>query len=119
MPNKVRCPSCELMQFEAKACRRCRKPLPPPVVNAPPVEAQIFGPMTRVRTLRELEELAIVDALQKTASVEDAAILLGIGRTTLYLRLRRYGIAHKEAANHEVKALEMPNAPATQGYLFL
>jgi len=72
--------------------------------------------MSRVRPLRELEELAIVDALQKSQNVEAAAKLLGIGRTTLYLKLRRYGIVQKDAALHQVKALIISTA-ALQGYL--
>lgn len=87
------------------------------MVNAPPPELQIFGPMSRVRTIRELEELAIVDALQKSANIEDAAKLLGIGRTTLYNKLRRYGIVQKDAATHEVKPLILLRQPIIQGYL--
>jgi hypothetical protein len=75
-PRQVRCPACELMQYEREQCRRCKRPLPRPEV--------VFGPMTPVRTLDELERLAIDDALKKSASVTDAARRLGIGKTTLY-----------------------------------
>ena len=81
-PKQVRCPACELMQYEREQCRRCKRALPHPEV--------VFGPMTPVRTLDELERLAIEDALNKSASVSDAARRLGIGRTTLYGKLRRY-----------------------------
>lgn len=82
MPKQVRCPACELMQYEREQCRRCKRALPHPEV--------VFGPMTPVRPLDELERLAIKDALNKSASVSDAARRLGIGRTTLYGKLRRY-----------------------------
>ena len=81
-PKQVRCPACELMQYERAECRRCKRPLPRPEVA--------FGPMTPVRTLDELERLAIEDALKKSANVTDAARRLGIGKTTLYWKLRRY-----------------------------
>ena len=80
--KQVRCPACELMQYEREQCRRCKRPLPRPEV--------VFGPMTPVRTLDELERLAIEDALKKSKSVSDAARRLGIGKTTLYWKLRRY-----------------------------
>jgi DNA-binding NtrC family response regulator len=48
--------------------------------------------MTPVRTLDELERLAIADALKKSQSVTDAARRLGIGKTTLYWKLRRYEV---------------------------
>jgi DNA-binding NtrC family response regulator len=81
-PRQVRCPACELMQYERAECRRCKRTLPRPEV--------VFGPMTPVRTLDELERLAIEDALKKSQSVTDAARRLGIGKTTLYWKLRRY-----------------------------
>jgi DNA-binding NtrC family response regulator len=81
-PRQVRCPACELTQYERAECRRCKRPLPRPEV--------VFGPMTPVRTLEELERLAIEDALKKSANVTDAARRLGIGKTTLYWKLRRY-----------------------------
>jgi hypothetical protein len=40
---QVRCPACELMQYERAQCRRCKWALPHPEV--------VFGPMTPVRTL--------------------------------------------------------------------
>jgi DNA-binding NtrC family response regulator len=46
--------------------------------------------MTPVRTLDQLERLAIEDALKKSQSVSDAARRLEIGKTTLYWKLRRY-----------------------------
>jgi DNA-binding NtrC family response regulator len=80
--KQVRCHACELMQYERAQCRRCKRALPHPEV--------VFGPMTPVRLLDELERLAIEDALKKSASVTDAARRLGIGKTTLYWKLRRY-----------------------------
>jgi DNA-binding NtrC family response regulator len=81
-PKQVRCPACELMQYERAQCRRCKRALPRPEI--------VLGPMTPVRTLDELERLAIEDALRKSQSVSDAARRLGIGKTTLYGKLRRY-----------------------------
>jgi DNA-binding NtrC family response regulator len=81
-PRQVRCPACELTQYERAECRRCKRPLPHFEV--------VFGPMTPVRTLDALERRAIADALNKRTSVTDAARRLGIGKTTLYWKLRRY-----------------------------
>jgi transcriptional regulator of acetoin/glycerol metabolism len=39
--------------------------------------------------LKELERIAIREAMQQTGSVTKAAHLLGIGRSTLYRRLQR------------------------------
>jgi transcriptional regulator with GAF, ATPase, and Fis domain len=85
MPKQVRCPACELIQYEREHCRRCKRSLPRPEV--------VFGPFTPVRTFDELERLAIEDALKKSQSVSDAARRLGIGRTTLYGKLRRYELS--------------------------
>jgi DNA-binding NtrC family response regulator len=88
--KQVRCPVCELMQYERAQCRRCKRALPHPEV--------VFGPMTPVRTLDELERLAIEDALKKSQSITDAARRLGIGKTTLYWKLRRYELQSEGAA---------------------
>jgi DNA-binding NtrC family response regulator len=88
--KQVRCPACELMQYERAQCRRCKRALPRPEV--------VFGPMTPVRTLDDLERLAIDDALKKSASVTDAARRLGIGKTTLYWKLRRYELKGEQLA---------------------
>jgi DNA-binding NtrC family response regulator len=97
--KQVRCPACELMQYERAQCRRCKRPLPRPEV--------VFGPMTPVHTLDELERLAINDALKKSASVTDAARRLGIGKTTLYWKLRRY-----ELKGQESPRIQTHNPPA-------
>jgi transcriptional regulator of acetoin/glycerol metabolism len=130
--EKVRCQSCELVQWGDRAsCRRCGSALPEPVVKvvervverivirhdpkclenleeahrlilaaterlmqqavesvAPVVLPQ--GPRTEVfPTLAEVERAAIVAAYQRSNRKPlEAARLLGIGKTTLYRKLR-------------------------------
>jgi DNA-binding NtrC family response regulator len=48
---------------------------------------------TQLRPLREIEREAILEALRKTSGRKhDAARLLGIGKSTLYEKLKKYGI---------------------------
>ena len=48
---------------------------------------------TQVRPLKEIERDAILEALRKTSGKkQDAARLLGIGKSTLYEKLKKYGI---------------------------
>ncbi len=57
-----------------------------------PVEKQKEG-AAGVRPLDELEKEAIIEALRATDGKKlDAARLLGIGKTTLYEKIKRYGI---------------------------
>lgn len=124
MRESIRCLSCELMQFEAALCRRCKKPLAKarvrevPVIVRIPVDSQYFGPTTRVRTLREVEEIAIVDALKKSQSVVEAAKRLGIGKTTLYHKMHRYGIFGADVATYTVPAQPRPVSTPEQAYFF-
>jgi|SRR5580698_10616838 transcriptional regulator of acetoin/glycerol metabolism len=131
--EKVRCQSCELVQWSDQAkCRRCRSALPEPIVKvvekvvirhdpqcledldearklilaatdrlvqqplepvAPVVLAQVPETGT-FPTLAEVERVMIVAAYQKSNRRPlEAARLLGIGKTTLYRKLREIGEA--------------------------
>ncbi len=48
----------------------------------------LIGPDGNMRTLAEIEDAAIDYALNMCGSRQNAAIALGIGRSTLYRRLR-------------------------------
>ena len=135
--EKVRCLSCELVQWkDGVNCRRCRQPLPKPVVKiverivekvvvrhdpqclesleracrlistaterltqervesaAPIVLAQV--PETGVfPTMAEVERAMIVAAYERSNRRPlEAARLLGIGKTTVYRKLRAMGEA--------------------------
>jgi len=75
---------------------------PPPAASPVPVAAPVLaGPgggmedaaRARVLPLEQMERRAIVEALEFTGGDRGrAANLLGIGRTTLYRKLKRYGI---------------------------
>jgi DNA-binding NtrC family response regulator len=46
-----------------------------------------------VRTLKDIEREAILDALRQTSGkIQDAARILGIGKSTLYEKIKKYGI---------------------------
>ena len=53
----------------------------------------LIGPDGNMRTLAEIEEAAIDYALNVCGSRQNAAIALGIGRSTLYRKLRDVGEA--------------------------
>jgi transcriptional regulator with PAS, ATPase and Fis domain len=64
---------------------------PPPVSTAAPVRAEGSSPIV---PLAELERRAILEAIERTNGDRSAAAyLLGIGRTTLYRKLKEYGQA--------------------------
>jgi len=45
----------------------------------------------RIRSLAEVEKEAIFNALRETNDVREAARLLGVGKTTLYRKLKAWG----------------------------
>jgi transcriptional regulator of acetoin/glycerol metabolism len=51
----------------------------------------LIGPDGNMRTLAEIESAAIDYALNMCGSRQNAAIALGIGRSTLYRRIRELG----------------------------
>lgn len=51
----------------------------------------LVGPDGNMRTLAEIEEAAIDYALNMCGSRQNAAIALGIGRSTLYRKMRDLG----------------------------
>jgi transcriptional regulator of acetoin/glycerol metabolism len=123
--EKVRCLSCELMQWSNRTnCRRCGRPLPEPVVKV--VEQVVEKIVVRSeclclealeRATRVLQSCAdknasapsdeAADAFPRMADVERsmilaayershhkplvAARLLGIGKTTVYRKLKEMG----------------------------
>ena len=90
--KRVRCNYCELQQYQAELCRRCRKPLPKPFVGVVTrevpvpneVERGLFGRGVPAGSLAELEQKAIAHALAEADSAIEAASLLDMGKTMLY-----------------------------------
>lgn len=67
-----------------------KKDLPPSLLGAPEPTTEV-GPLA---TLRELERKAILDAFQVTGGNPlRAAKLLGVGKTTIYRKLKEYRLA--------------------------
>jgi two-component system, NtrC family, response regulator HydG len=65
-------------------------------------------------TLEEMEKLAIVQALRLTGgNKSEAAERLGIHRTSLYDKMRRYAITDPNARPAEPEPASPPDAPAT------
>jgi two-component system response regulator HydG len=65
-------------------------------------------------TLEEMEKLAIVQALRLTGgNKSEAAERLGIHRTSLYDKMRRYAITDPNARPAEPEPAPPPDAPAT------
>ncbi len=63
-----------------------------------------------IRPIAELEREAIVNALRIVGDKLEAAQRLGIGRTTLYRKVKEFGIA--AAVSHQSRALaELPTPP--------
>lgn len=113
--ERVRCNCCELTQYQAELCRRCKKPLPKPLVRviireAPlPVEADgsLFGREGSVDSLAEREQKAIAYALAEADKVIEAARRLDTRKATLYQQVA-------EIFGKEAKALRRKAAPARE-----
>lgn len=89
----VRCPHCELKQYEGAKCRRCKQLLPEPVVNyVMQAEEPVCREISELLPLEEIKRRAIVYAMHHSTSVVEAAARLKIGKTTLYRMLQYYGI---------------------------
>lgn len=115
---KVCCPQCSLSQFLQENCRRCGWKLPQPLVVVQVQQVDLtFGPTAPVIPLRELARRAIVHALNKSSSVTEAAQRLGIGKTTLYNMMHRFGI--REGRQYAERVQADPKLPPEQNYLFL
>jgi transcriptional regulator of acetoin/glycerol metabolism len=87
----VRCLNCDLMQFPGKVCRRCRKamlaPKPPVDTQKIPTSEIVFPWPTDLPlpTMKQVHTALIVAALNRAAgNREQAAKMLGIGKTTMY-----------------------------------
>jgi transcriptional regulator of acetoin/glycerol metabolism len=67
----------------------------PPHIRSASLRAVDPEKQTRIVSLAELEKQAILDALQQLNGDKlMTARALGIGKTTLYRKLKEYGIAH-------------------------
>lgn len=113
--RRVRCISCELVQWATKPkCRRCGIQLPQPVINVVEVEkpasaVQIEVPIDRQRlhcalsqtsqlstsselpTIEQMERSLIEAALDRCQGDRmKAAAMLGIGKTTIYRKLKDF-----------------------------
>lgn len=105
--DKIRCRVCELVQWnDREHCRRCGAALPEPIVKI--VERVVFQPAERnaaetvtksslselwdlsdFPTIAEVERTMILAAYQRSNRQPLAAArLLGIGKTTMYRKLR-------------------------------
>jgi len=94
--ESVRCGRCELRQYRAELCRRCKAPLPKPLVHLVvtefPVSAEtderLFGPGVLVVSLAQLEQNAIARALMEADdAIEAAAGRLDKKKTVLYQKV--------------------------------
>jgi DNA-binding NtrC family response regulator len=70
----------------------------PPHIRTAALRAVVPGKQARILPLAELEKQAILEALQQLNGDKlMTARALGIGKTTLYRKLKEYGIAHWES----------------------
>jgi DNA-binding NtrC family response regulator len=71
----------------------------PPHIRTAALRAVVPGKQARILPLAELEKQAILEALQQLNGDKlMTARALGIGKTTLYRKLKEYGIAHWDSA---------------------
>lgn len=131
--KRVRCGHCDLTQWEAQTCRRCRRALPAPLVEfveveklvpvitkelvEVPVIREVLVPVEQpclkcaglslsasetpqrieaadnFPSLAEMERKLIQAALDRSGGDrQKAAHMLGIGKTTIYRKLKEYGM---------------------------
>src|SRR5271168_5015862 len=93
----VRCSRCELTQYQAELCRRCKKPLPKPPLPAAmgeiPLSDELDGSLfsraielirgNQLISVAELERKALAQALAEADKAIEAAGRLDIGKITL------------------------------------
>jgi transcriptional regulator with GAF, ATPase, and Fis domain len=137
--KRVRCGQCDLTQWEAHTCRRCRRALPAPVVEfvevekpvpviqkelvEVPVIREVLVPVEQpclrcaglslsaseahrrieadddFPSLAEMERTLIQAALDRSGGDrQKAAHMLGIGKTTIYRKLKEYGMTAMKRA---------------------
>jgi hypothetical protein len=102
------CRACELKQEPSLSCKRCgkvfaitpgRKKKPAPIVKQPDptlppvmvIERVDVAEPPPIMTLAELERELIIAALVVYNPVQAAGVI-GIGKTTLYRKMRAYGL---------------------------
>jgi len=98
----IQCRACEFIQPEGDACKRCGRVFHAPAIPSLPVEVVQPGSspkkpcaseLPRPKTLAELERDAIATAIA-SQSPREAAKALGIGASTIYRKMRLYGLSH-------------------------
>lgn len=94
------CRNCECSQEAAPNCRRCGRPMPgyrapepaPALVpDPPPSPERVILVTVESKTFAEIERVIILTRIaQCNGNIVRAALSLGIGKTTLYRKLREY-----------------------------
>lgn len=88
MKDTIRCRSCELVQFRAARCRRCKRELFAPLSTREVVNVGALGSLATLPTVAEMELMLINEALWRTdGNMAEAAKMVGIGKTTIYRKL--------------------------------
>ena len=100
--NLIRCRSCEKIQPASSNCRRCGRslasfdrvatPVPPSITTIVTVDKSDAAPTVDVtHTIAEIERAVIMARVEHfNGNAEAAALSLGIGRNTVYRKLRQY-----------------------------
>lgn len=91
--HTVACDGCNLIQFESAFCRRCFKPLPDP--QDVPAKVKVirccWSEGETLPSVAQVERMVIEEALRRAeGNVVAAAALIGIGKTTIYRKMKRY-----------------------------
>jgi transcriptional regulator of acetoin/glycerol metabolism len=102
--SMIQCRACELIQPLALKCKRCGKvfTVDKPrgrAANSTPMPVEVVPPKEALQTLAKTEKDLISIAL-KYYSPRQAAKALGIGSTTIYRKIRRYGLVTPWEATH-------------------
>jgi transcriptional regulator of acetoin/glycerol metabolism len=115
---KVRCRNCEYLQPIQPVCRRCGQSLPQQsaapaarvvekiVERVVQVETKVPVPVAvkcaacghvcdEIPTLENSERALVAAAVEKAGTVQGAAKLLGLSKTSAYRKLQEFGIAYK------------------------
>lgn len=99
MEGRVTCRNCECSQTNGPSCRRCGRPFPnyqppPPAPPPEPTPLERFASAVALITdpWPEIERVIILARIAKyQGSVLAAARSLGMGKTSMYRKLREYG----------------------------
>jgi DNA-binding NtrC family response regulator len=94
----IRCPACECIQEPSPKCRRCGKPLHREIQHWP---VQVVQPKPMLQewplmTIAEAERRTVIAAVERCGT-KDALKVLGIGKTALWKKMKRYGLPTRSA----------------------